>query len=97
MLGIDYGADGFADELTGALGLDGAVYVHGMGTSDATLLEVAGELGEIIAPGVGMPSGAHDGRIYTVEVRNQRIPPTYGYARRQRCRPASQQSRSERH
>lgn len=70
MLRIDYGADGFADELTGALGLDGAVYVHGMGTSDATLLEVAGGLGEIIAPGVGMPSGAHDGCIYTVEVRN---------------------------
>jgi hypothetical protein len=31
MLGIDYGADGFADELTGALGIDGAVYVHWMG------------------------------------------------------------------
>jgi alpha-ketoglutarate-dependent taurine dioxygenase len=70
MLGIDYGAAGFDGNLTRALGQDGAVCVHGMGTSDATLLEVAGALGEIIAPGVGMPSGAHDGRIYTVEVRN---------------------------
>lgn len=70
MLGIDYGVAGFDGELTRVLGEDGAVYVHGMGTSDATLLQVAGGLGEITAPGVGMPSGVHDGRIYTVEVRN---------------------------
>jgi alpha-ketoglutarate-dependent taurine dioxygenase len=70
MLGIDYETDGFAGELSRALDQDGAAYVRGVGASDATLLEVAGGLGEIIAPGVGMPSGAHDGRIYTVEVRN---------------------------
>jgi hypothetical protein len=44
--------------------------VEGVG-SEGRLLVLAELLGTVIEPGVGMPGTAHDGRVYSVEVRNE--------------------------
>jgi alpha-ketoglutarate-dependent taurine dioxygenase len=58
------------DDVRTALDRDGAVYLTGVGT-EPRLLELAERLGEVIAPGtwVGSAASLHDGRIYSVEVR----------------------------
>jgi hypothetical protein len=57
-------------DLAAVLDTEGAAYVRSFGAHDARLLEFGETLGTIVAPGVGMPRDAHDGRIYRVEVRN---------------------------
>ncbi|HEY3865411.1 MAG TPA: TauD/TfdA family dioxygenase [Solirubrobacteraceae bacterium] len=66
---IDDGSGSDRAELRDALKHDGVVYVRRV-EDDAQLLELARSLGELTEPGVAMPSGAHDGMIYSVRVRN---------------------------
>ena len=66
---IDF-ADLVVPDLASMLDTEGALYLRRFGVADTTLLEVGETLGTVVAPGVGMPTGAHDGRIYRVEVRN---------------------------
>jgi hypothetical protein len=62
-------ADHIVDAALEALRISGFAYVRGLGDEKA-LLSFAGQLGEIVPPGVGMPSGAHDDRVYSVRVRD---------------------------
>jgi alpha-ketoglutarate-dependent taurine dioxygenase len=56
------------DLLRGALSASGYVCIRGL-EDESALLAWAESMGEIVAPGVGMPDGMHDGRIYSVAVR----------------------------
>lgn len=67
---IDYMSGAVADDLRGSLGEHGVAYLQHVGEDDE-LLELAEQLGPVTEPGVGMPSSAHDGRVYSVEVRNK--------------------------
>jgi alpha-ketoglutarate-dependent taurine dioxygenase len=70
MRSIDYGAIDSIAELRQALDDLGVAYVRGVG-GDEHLLSLAESLGEVTEPGVAMPSQAHNGRIYSVHVRNR--------------------------
>lgn len=59
-----------ADDLRASLRDEAAARVEGVGSEEA-LLALAEQLGTVIEPGVGMPGGAHDGRVYSVAVRNE--------------------------
>ena len=67
---IEYRLGNAANALRELLRDDAVAYVENVGSEDH-LLALAEQLGEVIEPGVAMPSGAHDGRVYSVEVRNQ--------------------------
>jgi len=57
-----------SDLLRRSLSAHGYVCIRGVEDGSA-LLAWAESMGEIVAPGVGMPDGMHDGRIYSVAVR----------------------------
>lgn len=67
---IDTTHEAWFSALERALAETGAVLCAGIGSTER-LLEVAGLLGEMIPPGIGMPNGAHDGFVYSVTVRNR--------------------------
>ena len=49
--------------------MHGIVLIHGLGTLDAAL-DLATELGDVIEPGFAMTPSLHDGKVYSIEVRN---------------------------
>jgi alpha-ketoglutarate-dependent taurine dioxygenase len=57
-----------ADRLTEWLASDGSLCIRGI-EGEKDLLVLAESMGEIVEPGVGMPSGMHDGRVYSVAIR----------------------------
>jgi alpha-ketoglutarate-dependent taurine dioxygenase len=61
--------DALSEAARKALDHDGALYVTGVGQED-DLLGLAAALGEIVTPGVGMGAGMHDGKLYSVKVRD---------------------------
>jgi alpha-ketoglutarate-dependent taurine dioxygenase len=70
MQSIDHDSPGLLDDLRQVLVDTGVAYVRGVGGDDQ-LLALAESLGAITEPGVAMPSQSHDGRIYSVHVRNE--------------------------
>jgi alpha-ketoglutarate-dependent taurine dioxygenase len=65
-----YTPGSLAGEDRASLERDGVLYLEGV-TGEAELLALAEQLGEITAPGVWKSGSLHDGRIYSVEVRNR--------------------------
>lgn len=70
MYAMNYEARASDEQWIRMLCRNGAIYLRQVGKDDRRLLRLANALGTVIAPGVAMPSGVHDGRIHTVEVRN---------------------------
>lgn len=56
-------------EVRDALRDNGVAYLHSV-QHEEELLTLTEQLGTVVAPGVGMPTGSHDGRVYAVAVRN---------------------------
>jgi Taurine catabolism dioxygenase TauD, TfdA family len=61
---------GLTSSARASLDADGVLYVEGVERED-DLLVIAAELGQTIAPGVGMSAGMHDGKLYSVKVRDE--------------------------
>lgn len=58
------------EDARSVLNVDGALYIEQVG-DEAELLSLASQLGTVIAPGVGMRAGMHDGKLYSVKVREE--------------------------
>jgi alpha-ketoglutarate-dependent taurine dioxygenase len=59
---------GRPEEIESGLTRDGVVYLSNV-DDEVRLLEIATSLGACVEPGVGMPAGIHDGRVYSVRTR----------------------------
>jgi alpha-ketoglutarate-dependent taurine dioxygenase len=58
-----------SSEARDALEIDGVLYLEGV-ADEERLLAIAGELGEVVAPGFAMGPEMHDGKVYSIKVRD---------------------------